>query len=272
MSPFFSIITPIFNGACYIDDYLASLLGQTFVNWQAIIVDDGSSDDSYEKLQQFTRHDQRFILKRLSPQPSGDGVPRGPYRPRNAGISVAKGEYVCFLDIDDYWLGDKLMLQYKAIQRSPRARLLYSSFYKSDSVLRAGYVKPFLDWIPVKLQVLFWNPIPNLTSCVQTSLARSNPFLAVHHEDYVFWYNVLKLVGEDEIVRIPVPLALYRTTPHSTSGNKFRVISWWLRCYKLFGYNLLLSLLFMIVKLSAELVEALLVRARILPVVKLPRV
>jgi teichuronic acid biosynthesis glycosyltransferase TuaG len=269
MPPFFSIVTPVLNGACYIEDYLASLLGQTFVNWEAIIIDDGSSDDSFEKLEHYTRHDQRFILEKLPPQLSGDGLPRGPYRPRNVGISLAQGDYVCFFDIDDYWLSGKLMYQYIALQRSPRARLLHCSFYKADSVFRFGYVKPFLDWIPVKLQVLVWNPIPNLTSCVQTSLARSNPFLAVHHEDYVFWYNVLKLVREDEIVRISIPLALYRTTANSTSGNKFRVLSWWLRCYDLFGYNMPLSLLFIIVKLSAELVEALLVRARILPVVRL---
>ena len=273
MKPFFTIVTPVLNGAYYIEDYLASLLGQTFSNWEAIIVDDGSLDNSYEKLQIYTRNDERFVLKKLSPPPKvGMGVARGPYRPRNVGISLARGEYVCFLDIDDYWLSNKLMLQYAAIKRSPRARLIYSSFYKSDSSLRTGYVKPFVACLPLRLQILFWNPIPNLTSCVQTSLAVSNPFLAIGHEDYVFWHAVVKKIDEEDIVRIALPLALYRTSANSTSGNKLRVLTWWLDCYKLFGYNVLISWLLLICKVCSELIEAFMVRVRILPIVGLPYV
>jgi glycosyltransferase involved in cell wall biosynthesis len=268
-SPFFSIITPVLNGSCYVDDYLNSLRSQTFLNWEAIVVDDGSTDDTCEKIQLAKSDDDRFALKRLPRHSLNDSLPRGPYRPRNLGISIARGEYVCFLDIDDFWLKDKLMLQYKAIQDFPRACLLFGPFYSANSSLCAGYLKPFLGSIPVKTQVLFWNPVPNLTSCVRTTLARSNPFLAVNHEDFVFWHSVISTIDEADIVRIAQPLAIYRRSHHSTSGNKWRVLSWWLRCYANFGYPVLLGCLLLLVKSCAVFVEAVLVRIRVIPTVDL---
>ncbi len=242
---------------------------QTFLNWEAIIVDDGSTDDTFEKLQLAAGNDRRFIIRKLPAYPLKGSSPRGPYRPRNLGMSIASGEYVCFLDIDDFWLKDKLMLQYEAVQDSPSASLLFGLFFSADSALRTGYVKPFLSSIPVKIQVSLWNPVPNLTSCVRTSLARSNPFLPVNHEDFVFWHSVISKIDEADIIHIPRPLAIYRRSHHSTSGNKWRVLAWWLRCYAIFGYPVFVAYLFLMVKSCAQFVETLLVRARVLPTVDL---
>lgn len=264
MSPFFSIITPVLNGACYVNDYLYSLRSQTFLSWEAIIIDDGSTDSSFETLRAATHGDSRFVLKRLPSHIPSDSQPRGPYRPRNYGISLARGEYICFLDIDDFWLNEKLMIQYEAIRRHPEARLVFSSYYTASHSLQVGYIKPFLGWISIKNQVSLWNPIPNLTGCVQVSLARMNYFLAVKHEDFVFWHGIICLIEESNIVRVPQPLAIYRRSRNSLSGNKLAVVSWWLRCYDTFGYPLYVSCLFLLVKILAEFVEKLLVSMRVI--------
>jgi len=100
--PLVTIVTPIYNGEKYIAETIKSVITQTYQNWEMLIVDDCSTDDSIEIVQRYEAKDERIKLIRLN---SNFG---GPARPRNIGLENAKGEYVAFLDADDVWLPNKL--------------------------------------------------------------------------------------------------------------------------------------------------------------------
>jgi len=263
-TPFFSIITPVFNGNNFIDDYIYSLLSQTFEDWEAIIVDDNSTDCSEAKVHSATKRDPRFNLFSSNNFLRSSSF-KGPYHPRNIALSIAKGKYICFLDIDDYWLPDKLYWQYQAIISNPTLSVLISSFYKADSRLVKGYLKPFITSIPIQTQILFWNPVPMLTACVEIEIIKNISFPPMHHEDFVFWYEVFSAYPKCQISICPHPLAIYRSSVNSVSSNKIKVLKWWLLCFKRFGYPFHVSLIFLFVKLVAQLVEYLLVVLRIIP-------
>ena len=261
---FFSVITPVCNGSIFVQDYIVCLISQTFTDWEAIVVDDNSSDDSVSKFLLRTNGDPRFKLLHSIDFPRFSSF-KGPYHPRNIALSVASGKYICFLDIDDYWLPDKLYWQYQAIISNPTLSVLISSFYKADSRLVKGYLKPFITSIPIQTQILFWNPVPMLTACVEIEIIKNISFPPMHHEDFVFWYEVFSAYPKCQISICPHPLAIYRSSVNSVSSNKIKVLKWWLLCFKRFGYPFHVSLIFLFIKLVAQLVEYLLVVLRIIP-------
>jgi teichuronic acid biosynthesis glycosyltransferase TuaG len=110
MNDLVSIIIPNYNSERYIADTLTSVLRQTYVQWDLIIVDDCSTDSSVAIIQQFAKNDARVQLVRLD-APSG-----GPAHPRNVGLARATGKYIAFLDSDDVWHPQKLEIQLHALR------------------------------------------------------------------------------------------------------------------------------------------------------------
>lgn len=94
-----SIIIPNYNKACYIQRSLDSVLSQTIQDWEAIVVDDCSTDESWELIQEFARRDARISAYR-------NDVNRGGNYCRNLGIDQSKGEFLIFLDSDDWLVSD----------------------------------------------------------------------------------------------------------------------------------------------------------------------
>ena len=94
MNKLLSIIIPVYNGEKYISKCLNSVLSQTYTNIELIIINDGSTDNSYQLLQKYAQEDNRIIL--INQENAGSSLTR------NTGIKYAKGEYITFVDIDDY--------------------------------------------------------------------------------------------------------------------------------------------------------------------------
>ena len=111
MNPTVSIVIPLYNKEKWIERTLSSLLNQTFTDWEAIIVDDGSSDRSVEVVESFIRANPGnwTLLKNQN---------AGQCRTRNSGISKAKGEFVAFLDADDIWSKNKLSEQVRILREN----------------------------------------------------------------------------------------------------------------------------------------------------------
>lgn len=105
--PLFSVIAPAYNSGRYIDRCIASVSSQSFGNWEMIVVDDGSTDDTAVKVTAHAADDQR--VKLVSKENAGVSTAR------NVGLSVAKGEYVVFLDSDDEIPVDALRAYAEAI-------------------------------------------------------------------------------------------------------------------------------------------------------------
>lgn len=124
MRPFFSIIIPVYNVAPYLRECLDSVLAQTFTNWEAICVDDGSTDGSGVILDEYAAKDKRF---RGIHQKNG-----GVSAARNAALSVAQGAWVTFLDGDDKYLLDRLQHMCEIIQSHPEIDWVHETDYLSS--------------------------------------------------------------------------------------------------------------------------------------------
>jgi glycosyltransferase involved in cell wall biosynthesis len=120
-APRVSIITPAYNSERYLPMSLRSVLQQTYRDYEMIVVDDGSTDDT-----------RTAVLAADGPihyiyQPN-----QGPSAARNTGISAANGEFICFLDADDLWTPDRLTTQIEFMQRHPRIGLVFSDEEEFD--------------------------------------------------------------------------------------------------------------------------------------------
>jgi len=108
--PLVTVIIPLFNAQDYIAQTIESVISQTYQNWELIIVDDCSTDNSIEIVKGYETKDRRIKLIELK---SNFG---GPARPRNIGLDISNGEYLAFLDADDVWLKDKLQVQVREME------------------------------------------------------------------------------------------------------------------------------------------------------------
>lgn len=121
-TPFVSVVMPVYNVEKYIDEAIASILNQTFSDFEFIIVDDGSTDNTWDILQTYT--DERIILLR-------NEINIGNYPSRNRGIRVAKGKYIAVMDGDDIVMPDRLEKQYCYLDEHPDLTALGSNFLLS---------------------------------------------------------------------------------------------------------------------------------------------
>ena len=117
-NPLVSIILPTYNRAHLLPNAINSVLAQTWENWELIIWDDGSSDNSKDVVMSFDDHRVCYHF----------GGNKGVAAARNQAISRAGGEYLAFLDSDDEWMEDKLLTQIEALQAHPEIDLIFSNF------------------------------------------------------------------------------------------------------------------------------------------------
>ena len=116
ISPEISVIIPTHNRAWALARAVSSVLNQTFEDFELLVVDDGSTDQTQELLESFD--DSRL---RVIKEPSNGGVSRA----RNRGIGLARGEWIAFLDSDDEWLPHKLQAQREYLQGRPELRVVH---------------------------------------------------------------------------------------------------------------------------------------------------
>jgi len=123
-TPLVSIVIPTFNGASFIAQSLESVQSQTFQDFEVIIADDGSTDDTAVVARKFCAADARFTLVQQDN--------RGVSAARNAAIERAQGEFIAFLDHDDLWLPGKLSRQLKLFQADLGANFSFTNYYYWD--------------------------------------------------------------------------------------------------------------------------------------------
>ncbi|WP_192881446.1 glycosyltransferase [Haemophilus haemolyticus] len=100
-NPLFSIIIPIYNTSRYLDECIISVLKQKFDNYEVILIDDGSTDDSFDICNKYRKEYGNVVF--ISKSNEGQSIAR------NIGIHLARGKYLIFLDSDDYWNNDKVL-------------------------------------------------------------------------------------------------------------------------------------------------------------------
>ncbi|HIK58844.1 MAG: glycosyltransferase family 2 protein [Verrucomicrobiales bacterium] len=118
--PEISIIIPTYNSARYVTEAIESVLNQTYKNFEIIVIDDGSTDNTKEVLHPYLSAGQiQYIYQKN----------KGPGAARNTGIKVTKGAYIAFLDSDDSWTKDSLEKRFELIRSSDNIDLVFSDYF-----------------------------------------------------------------------------------------------------------------------------------------------
>jgi len=127
VNPKVSIVMPAYNSRARIVESINSVINQTYENWELIVIDDGSSDDTYEIVNGVSKSESRIKLKKQKNQGIG--------ATRNNGYQFSSGNWIAFLDHDDLWHPHKLEMQVKAIRSDPAFDVIFSGgwfFYNND--------------------------------------------------------------------------------------------------------------------------------------------
>ena len=218
-----SIIVPTYNAACFIRETIDSVLAQTCKNWELLVIDDCSKDETVHIVESYVAKDVRIKLLKTE-KASGS-----PARPRNIGINKACGRYIAFLDSDDYWTPDKLEKQLPLFE-DPSVAIAYSYYEKvaEDGTCANRLIKSAARHTYKSL--LYGNEIGCLTAVHDTRTAGRSYFQYIGHEDYALWLSILKKGYTARCV--PERLAYYRVRHASVSSNKLRVIPWVWNIYR----------------------------------------
>lgn len=219
-----SIITPAYNAEKFIAETIESVLNQTYQNWEMIIVNDCSKDDTEKIVQSYILKDKRIRLINLE---NNGGVASA----RNVAIKNAKGRYIAFLDSDDLWIKEKLQKQIGFMRKNGYVFTYTSYQHFKENILFAKQAVEILLEITYR-QALKGNQIGCLTVILDREQIANIEFSKERHEDYRLWLSILK--QGIKAYGINESLAYYRTgSSKSISGNKFRSAIWtWNVYYK----------------------------------------
>lgn len=125
VQPFFSIIIPVYNSSKYIEKCIDSILRQKFVDFEVILIDDGSTDDSVEIISKYLK--KYSFLKLIRQRNNGVSAAR------NRGLKNAKGKYVLFMDSDDYWINETMPKLYRLLLSNESVDILFFNYLESSN-------------------------------------------------------------------------------------------------------------------------------------------
>lgn len=204
-----SIIMPAYRAAIYIGEAIESVQIQDVTEWELLVVDDGSPDNTADVVESYVLNDDRIHLIRQSN--------RGPAMARQAAIDAATGRYVAFLDSDDCWLPGKLARQLEFMAERDAA----VSFTRFCRISQDGSQVGHLVAIPDRLDYrgLLCNTAL-ATSTVIVDRERTGPFRMTntYYDDYALWLDLLK---RGHVAHgLQEDLMRYRVLGQSVSRNK----------------------------------------------------
>lgn len=217
MNNLVSIITPSYNSVQFIGKSIKSVLNQSYTNWEMIIVDDLSTDNSIQVIQEYVKKDNRIKLIQLKNN-SGAAVAR------NTAIEAAKGKYIAFLDSDDLWETKKLENQINFMEKN-NSSFSYSNYSLIDEEGNdLNIVKNPTSYMTYN-ELLKENQIGCLTAIYsQEKLGKIYMPLIRKRQDYGLWLNILKKINHAD--KIDEVLAIYRIRKNSISSNKLELLKY----------------------------------------------
>ena len=219
--PRVSVVIPTFNRARDLERCLESLVAQTYRDFEVLVCDDGSTDDSADVASKFS--------SKLAVRYHWEKNWGGPARPRNSGLRLAKGEFVAFLDSDDWWLPEKLGESVQALDAG--ADVVYHDLYLVAGANRFRHKQKSRSRTlksPVLDDLLGdGNAINNSSVVTRTSLMReiggfSEDRNLIAAEDYDAWVRLARLTND--FVRLPHCLGFYWVVSGNIS-NPMRTVS-----------------------------------------------
>lgn len=176
-TPFFSIIIPAYNCKNYVLAAIQSVEKQTFQDWELLVVDDCSTDGTYEVVEDYIKEISNIKLFRT------DSNTGSPSTPRNIGINRARGNYIGFLDADDMYLPQKLERHYKQIVIDTSIDILHTNYAiinKNKELLRHRkipfFIRLYQRFLSPSMACLLTNPFCTSTTIFKKDLIEKYPF------------------------------------------------------------------------------------------------
>ncbi len=218
----FSVIIPVYNAEDYIEQSLRSVFAQTYQDFEIIVIDDGSTDNTAEVVSKFADRQNLQYLRQAN---------AGPAAARNKGIKEASGQYIAFLDSDDFWHPQKLEAHWDHLQSSPNVGLSFNWFEVFYDCLTESDEKVVKPWFsqPTKT-ILNWEDFlernwtgTSSTVVVRAECLRDKQFDARFRtgEDYYLWLEIAR--SGWKIGFIPQALTVYRKRPSSLTVNYLQI-------------------------------------------------
>ena len=209
-NPLVSILMPSYNSEKFISDTITSVLAQTYLNWELIIVDDCSADGTVSVITKFLKEHRIKLYQ--SEKNTGTGITR------NKALSHAKGRFIAFLDSDDLWKPKKLekQLDYMLSKNKPFTFSFYDCIDENGESLHKRIEAP----LNLKYKQLFWsNLVGNLTGIYDTDyFGKIEISSSRKRQDWMLWLTILKEIKTAK--PIPESLAVYRVRDNSLSASK----------------------------------------------------
>jgi teichuronic acid biosynthesis glycosyltransferase TuaG len=212
-----SVIVPVYNAGKWIEDTILSVKSQTYKDFELILVDDGSNDNSMEVMKEFESDNVMIVSD------TGDGSNAGAARARNKGVELAKGRYICYIDADDLWSPDKLEKQL-AFMEEHDAAFTFTGYEFADA---SGVGVQKIVRVPAT--ITYRQALKNTTIFTSTvmfdmeKLDKDDIMMPeVPSEDTATWWKVLKKVGK--AYGLDEALTLYRRGTGTLSSNKMTAI------------------------------------------------
>lgn len=219
--PAVSVIMPAYNAENYIQAALESVFKQTFYDWELLVVNDCSIDNTANLVEEYQKHEPRIKLINLT---KNMGAPAGP---RNLGIQNALGQWIAFLDADDIWHPEKLNRQMAVLQYT-KAKFCSSQMidFRGDETPKlSDALENQIEWISFARQLIKLRT-PTSSVIADKDLLLKHPFNEdmeyKAREDLDCWLHCHEELGET--VKIMAPMVGYRIIDGQISGNKWTMV------------------------------------------------
>ncbi|MCD8305412.1 MAG: glycosyltransferase [Prevotella sp.] len=233
-----SVIMPTYNSSQFVAESIDSIIAQTYKNWELVITDDCSTDNTLEILRTYAKKDPRIVIQ-TNEHNGGAGITR------NKCIAAARGQYISFCDSDDRWLPKKLELQLD-FMRAKDVALCFSPYYSCDEN------NQYLGYISAPEHVSLFdimcdNKIGFLTCIYDTSaLGKHLMPRQRKRQDHAMLLNLLRICHT--AYSVPRPLAFYRIHPGNLSRSKISLLKYNAQTYtEVFGWPKPLSYAFLFI-------------------------
>ena len=226
MNPIFiDVLITTYNSEKYIRETIDSVLNQTYENFRIIIVDDCSTDKTFDICKKYKKkYRDKIKLYKLKKNSASAAIPR------NFGIKKCKSDYIAFLDSDDIWMKNKLEYQVSKIINLPKIIFTNCKYFKNKEIFNSPlyYFRIFLQIIFLYLikknreWLFLYNPIAFSSVIIHKSIFTkyqfNNSLNFVGIEDLELWFNILK-ISKIKIIYLSKPLVLIRRRSKSLHSD-----------------------------------------------------
>lgn len=205
--PLISVVMPVYNREHYLKESIESILNQTFTDFEFIIVDDQSTDSSWQIIQEYAKKDKRIIAVKNSGK-------KGCYPARNCGHKLAKGKYIAVMDSDDIALPHRLQTQFDFMEKNPEIGICGS--WAKNFGTRNDIIELPTTHSEIKDSIFFYCAIIHPT----VIFANKRIFYSEEYysaQDYELW---CREIDNLQFANIPETLLLYRRHLTQTNGKK----------------------------------------------------